>query len=243
MNFDKNHLQNALDTFTKTFQRVINNESPAIGGIVTPTGTTVMVENTSEKVIPSGAYMGNESLVTVMNPYCDMVRKLFKPLPTFQDQAHHATTGLVGETGELRAATDRTNIIEEVGDLRFYQVALQQQMPGAPGQIELTLEVTSSAQYSPTLGTVLDNLHIICADLIDLTKKPWLAKIDLPTFPIWQKLSLLEINLQYFVGEVLGMTMQEIEEANMQKLLKGKKARYASGVHSDEQMINKADKA
>ena len=66
--------------------------------------------------------------------YDDFVRQLFKA-DTFQMMAAHAAMGIAGEAGEFTDAIkkhimynkpiDRANIIEELGDLRFYMQAAQ----------------------------------------------------------------------------------------------------------------------
>lgn len=63
------------------------------------------------------------------------VARLAKKLPTEQDDLMHAAIGVAGEAGELLDAVkktwvynkplDRANVVEELGDLRFYMTALQ----------------------------------------------------------------------------------------------------------------------
>lgn len=62
--------------------------------------------------------------------YPQFVENLGKPMPRIQDELHHHTTGMAGEAGELLDATkkvwvydkpvDLENIVEEMGDLRWY---------------------------------------------------------------------------------------------------------------------------
>ncbi len=62
--------------------------------------------------------------------YPEFVDKLFKECETVALTLHHATTGIAGEGGELLDASkkcwiynkplDVANVIEELGDLRFY---------------------------------------------------------------------------------------------------------------------------
>jgi NTP pyrophosphatase (non-canonical NTP hydrolase) len=69
------------------------------------------------------------SSVNTEMPYADMVAKLFK-LDTAEMEALHAAIGVAGEAGELCDAIkkhviygkefDRKNVVEELGDLRFY---------------------------------------------------------------------------------------------------------------------------
>lgn len=65
--------------------------------------------------------------------YPEFVEKLFKHMATPADTLHHAATGMAGEAGELLDASkkhwaygkqiDVRNLIEELGDLRFYYQA------------------------------------------------------------------------------------------------------------------------
>lgn len=62
--------------------------------------------------------------------YPDFVENLGKPMNTAGEEAHHHTTGMAGEAGELLDITKKTwiyekpldveHIIEEMGDLRWY---------------------------------------------------------------------------------------------------------------------------
>lgn len=66
---------------------------------------------------------------TTLIRYDQFVRKLFKE-ESFKEMALHAALGICGEAGELgdaikkhvvyNKALDRDNIVEELGDLRFY---------------------------------------------------------------------------------------------------------------------------
>lgn len=70
-----------------------------------------------------------------MVSYAAFVDKLFKVMPTHADSMMHAAIGVAGEGGELAGAIkkawvygkplDRANVVEELGDLRFYMQALQ----------------------------------------------------------------------------------------------------------------------
>ena len=69
------------------------------------------------------------SSVNTEMPYSQMVETLFK-LDTAEMEAMHVAVGIAGEAGELCDALkkhviygkefDRANIVEELGDLRFY---------------------------------------------------------------------------------------------------------------------------
>lgn len=66
--------------------------------------------------------------------YADFVNRLFKQMDTSAASLIHATVGISGEAGELLDAAkkhwvygkklDLENIVEELGDLRFYYQAV-----------------------------------------------------------------------------------------------------------------------
>lgn len=70
--------------------------------------------------------------------YAKFVNGLFKQMGTPASSLMHATVGISGEAGELLDAAkkhwvygkelDRENIIEELGDLRFYYQAVLNQL-------------------------------------------------------------------------------------------------------------------
>lgn len=173
-----------------------------------------------------------------MNEYQLMVERLFKVNPSKGFMAHHATTGIAGESGELRAATGFKNAVEEIGDMHFYSTALGQVLTHRPGGIELTSEVTESVYALPTYTNVMDNIHIVGCELLDLTKKSWIYERDLPEYQIWQQLELLRINMDFFITEVLHTSWAYVEAENTFKLTK----RYPSGTYSNEQAIARKDK-
>lgn len=70
-----------------------------------------------------------------LRSYAEFVGDLFKCMDTHQQSCIHAAIGAAGEAGELADAIkkywvygkelDRANVIEELGDMRFYMQALQ----------------------------------------------------------------------------------------------------------------------
>ena len=86
-------------------------------------------------LIPSEMTKGELYFPAYINVrYDNFVRNLFKPM-TEPFMALHAALGVSGEAGELADAVkkeyiymkprDRKNIVEELGDLRFYIQAVQ----------------------------------------------------------------------------------------------------------------------
>lgn len=172
-----------------------------------------------------------------------MVADLFKKDPVPLNMLMHAVIGLAGESGEWRAATSFKNAQEEAGDFRFYMVAIRQRLSLRPGGIEETKEVIESPYYTPNHATVMDNIHIISCEILDLAKKSWVYGREVKQYEIWQQLALLEINFRYQCEEVMGVDIVlDVEDGNLEKLLKGDKARYKTGSYSDAQALARADK-
>lgn len=162
--------------------------------------------------------------------YPEMVRNLFKPLPTIGEQVHHATTGISGEVAELADAVTRENIIEEIGDLCFYCEALRQQL----GDVDPLAEGWKN-QVAP-LGNLMMTLSIIAGRMLDLTKKVWIYGKPLPVLPLTLELSMFE-GLLSQLCELLGTSIVEVQAINQAKLMK----RYPSG-YTNEAAIARADK-
>ena len=167
--------------------------------------------------------------------YTEMVAKLFKRDDNPIVMMVHAAIGIAGESGELRAATARENSLEECGDMLFYIEALIQQLPSMPNNFE-TLEGPDSPI---THATVVDNIHILSSEILDTIKKTWVYGRDLKELVLWDLLETLSDNVEYYITEVAGSTLQEVMNSNMQKLLT---KRYATGSYSDEQALARKDK-
>jgi hypothetical protein len=170
-------------------------------------------------------------MTTTRPTYFDFVKALFKPLPTIGEVAHHATTGVSGEVGELAEADSRKNIFEECGDLEFYLEALFQ-------AIGKTIPDTSFTSYIFLFGELIPRMHTAAARLLDLTKKSWIYQRDLPVDLIYtEALSFIFMLDSFYL--FIGTTREEIQGLNIDKLL----VRYEGMVYSDEAARNRADKA
>lgn len=174
--------------------------------------------------------------------YVDMVKNLFKKDESNVVMAMHAAIGISGEVGEIFAADSRQNMVEELGDLMFYMEALRQRLrTERSDNLYQTTEVADSPYNHPNESTVRSNLVIVSAEILDLCKKSWVYGKEFQDYKVSQFLLLLERNYLYFLSS-RGFLADEIAYVNMQKLLKGKNARYASGTYSDAQAQARADK-
>ena len=166
--------------------------------------------------------------------YVQMVNVLFKP-DTEINMLLHAAIGLVGETGELRAARSHEHALEECGDLLFYAEALRQRLPLVPEFYGFTKDAMRPVGHA----TAMDNMHIYACEILSVVKKHWVynRQLDIPQLSMW--LETFEISLHYYIEEMCGMSVESVQEANKNKLL-GK--RYSTGSYSDEQANARADK-
>lgn len=78
-------------------------------------------------------------------------------------------------------------------------------------------------------------------ELIDAVKKYVVYNKVLDRENVVEELGDLEFYMEG-VRQNLGITREETLEANLTKLLKGDKARYKSGVYTDQQAQDRADK-
>ena len=96
-------------------------------------------------LVPSEMTKGELHFPAYINVrYDNFVRNLFKPM-TEPFMALHAALGVSGEAGELADAVkkeyiymkprDRGNIVEELGDLRFYIQAVQNHYEISDGEV------------------------------------------------------------------------------------------------------------
>lgn len=170
--------------------------------------------------------------------YTEMVRNLFKHDDSKTNMVMHAAIGLAGESGEMRAAKDYKEACEEAGDMIFYLEALRQQLPPNHGNVELLTEVTSSPYYRPSHATVVDNIHIITCEILDVAKKSWVYGREIDSFKLGWMIELLQIQLDYYCTEYLGLTVPGVKYQNQAKLM----VRYEGGKYSNEAAIARKDK-
>lgn len=164
-------------------------------------------------------------------PYEQMVKDLFKKLPTIGEEAHHATTGIAGEVGELSEACSRENILEELGDLEFYVEALVQ-------KLDSPLILPEGMQFSgSTFGTSIIHLHSMASRMLDLSKKSWIYGRPLPVEHLRIEAGQFRQVLEGLYG-YLGTTQDEVRHLNQVKLMK----RYPTG-YTNEAAIERADKS
>lgn len=179
--------------------------------------------------------------------YKEMVSNLAKPgedivaslCPATAHRIHMAI-GISGEVGELLdcwegvEVPDRENLVEELGDIEFYFEGLLQ---------GYSLEQPSGMPHpeKPELGDPFLKCSILAADLLDTVKKEAIYRKD----PNMDKITSLVNGFRFQLNRIyesMQVTKEEAHVHNMNKLLKGKNARYAAGSYSDKAAQDRADK-
>lgn len=175
-----------------------------------------------------------------------MVAALVKPgeailetLTPLKVRLIHAAMGIAGEIGEIVDASGDEHFLEESGDILFFCRELRKQAdihPYAGKQHDLYPAPTS------TLSTL--DVTFQSGEIVDVVKriavynKPYSEEMKARLTAALDSLeSWVEGNL-----ERRGMSRAKALEHNLNKLLKGPNARYASGTYSDAQAHARSDK-
>jgi hypothetical protein len=170
--------------------------------------------------------------------YSVMIRQLFKPMATVNDQLMHAAIGVSGEVAELFSLNSWKNIVEECGDIEFYVEALKQQFE--PDFASAMVHRTLYKRESITLQNVFGNMAIIAGEILDLAKKSWVYTKELDRGKMTFHIMMLEMNLERMY-EILQLSRADIQHTNKVKLI-GPGGRFESGFYSDTAAIARADK-
>lgn len=171
--------------------------------------------------------------------YSEMIKNLFKPMATVNDQIMHAAIGLAGEiSGELFTVDSKKNLIEEGGDIEFYLEALKQQFE--PDFVAALAKPFAYNRDMITLGNVVQNLAIVSGDILDIAKKSWVYNKPLDRAGLTYDIVLVEMNLDRLFS-FFDVTREEVRHANQVKLI-GPGGRFESGFYSDGAAIARADK-
>ena len=178
--------------------------------------------------------------------YKQMVTDLAKPGQAIVDsltaaKAHclHMAVGLVGEVaGELTMNDSKENLIEELGDAEFYFEGLKQ----AYDIDELPTVIEGVDPRLSQMPSVLA-LVVLSGEIVDIVKKNVIYDKDVDLNKLVNHMSAFRMILDSIEGGMDEEVSHDIVlEANMQKLLKGDTARYATGSYSDDQASDRADK-
>lgn len=186
-----------------------------------------------------------------MNEYSQMVADLAKPgediiatLTPIKTHTLHMAVGLAGEAGELlehfcidplHISTDEGTldslVIEELGDAEFYFEGLCQSM-------RVTLDLTGTTSNNPLC---IPRYVVAATDILDLVKKMVVYNKDIDLGIFVNALTKVRVCLDQAYS-YYNITQQEALAHNVNKLLKGKNARYKEGEYSDEAAQLRRDK-
>ena len=151
----------------------------------------------------------------------------------------HAAVGIVGETIELRAFTDRKNFIEEAGDIEFYLEAQAQAIEYLDGRlpdIAFTLLTFADANADEIFNRIID-----CGGaIVDYAKKSWVYRKDVLSEKIFENVTLIRIYLDWLYIHFT-TSREEVQYENQVKLI-GPDGRFRDGFYSDLAAQQRADK-
>lgn len=202
--------------------------------------------------------------MTTQSDHTDLVARLAKPgadilknlTPTKIDLLH-AAVGIAGECSELlegyltaeqqfnSEGIDKTNLIEELGDIEFYVAQARRnlfverdELLGA-GRVEAAYDFRRGVPgYAGDLRVVFEWIAIQGGQVLDKVKKVVIHDKPLVVYDIAVQLDALDGWLvNAYVA--LGVSRDDVLAANVLKLTK----RYGSGSYSDQQAQKRADKA
>lgn len=160
--------------------------------------------------------------------YPTFVETLFKEMGSDSATLIHAGVGIVGEVGEYSIAcgrNDRTNALEELGDVAFYTQKIMNRFGWA-------WEEYYAQEESPSHASIFT----AACDVLDLLKKYWVYERPLEQDVFYR---VFVVYLNYFKRAMhsWGFTLEEVKLANMKKLAK----RYPNG-YTDAAARARADK-
>lgn len=177
-------------------------------------------------------------------PFPDMVKALFKATPGLTpahrptdyiaDSLMHAAVGIAGEASELILACtshDEENVLEELGDARFYMQAVWNYFGW---------EMASFSAAKVPASYPQDDLlcfSIAAGELLDVVKKVWVYNKPLDVLAIDNAMNIL-VHLYNALLVKYNLQDQQVQHANQSKLGK----RYPQGVYTDADAQARADK-
>lgn len=161
-----------------------------------------------------------------------MVAALFKPMGGHGASLIHAAVGMAGEIAELLEATDLDNIIEELGDWRFYREAAWQDLVK-----EGAFRPKSVVMVASWYGQTLTELAIWNGKFLDAAKKVWVYNKPYDIVGLTDLLMRCDAVMEQFIAQI-GVTWDLVDRHNMVKLSK----RYPKG-YTDAAAQTRADKA
>lgn len=141
--------------------------------------------------------------------------------------------GQVDENGN----PDISNVIEELGDASFF-------LEGIAQELNLNVEELKAGYIDADSAGPLTLLNAV-ESILDTVKKHVIYNkplTDENLATVGANVGAAQASIENLASS-LDVSMEDILEANMQKLLKGGTARYKTGTYTDDQAQDRADKA
>jgi len=186
--------------------------------------------------------------------YSEMVRRLFKPMGSEAADYLHCAIGITGEGLEVLSAytgmdsneIDRENVLEELGDARFYMERLFQLMHTKFEHFANVNDLECEKSYqleeiSEKFASPIDMFLVYAGEIQDQVKKLWVYNKQLDVILFYEAVNGLVYGYSALCREH-NRSEADVQQANMYKLSTGPKARYPLG-YSDSAAQARADKA
>lgn len=192
---------------------------------------------------------------TVQITHPELVTALLKPGAEIIDSLTpdkadllHAAIGISGEAGEILEAAvsvhpsrpNRTNMIEELGDIEFYLQGYRASLGVVRRAPDFILKPSLDSHIERASG-----LAIAASQLLDLTKK--VVVYNKPrTAELLVQIENSLITIEFWLERIripLSISRDDTIAANIVKLATGPNARYKLGKYSDQAAQDRADKA
>lgn len=183
---------------------------------------------------------------SLLSEHKAMVAKLAKPgedilTSLTPEKCHlwHMVTGVAGEAGEILDYQSDANLLEELGDMEFYLQALRVEfMP-----LEYEPPVAEDQHLKNMVAPPIQQVDIASSHLLDMVKKYVVYNKPLTEMvgKIVGAISDLDVHLA-ILYKTKNFTREQAWEHNLNKLLKGERARYSEGKYTDQQAQDRNDK-
>lgn len=168
--------------------------------------------------------------------YEDFVTSRVKWMGELPADMVHATIGISGELVELTNASDRTNLLEELGDLEFYCVHLE--LAFAKYGVSLIVDSKRAPDSTSGLVELLSECMLFAGELLDCAKKAWIYRKPIPEMLTHIRLNYLELRNNLEAIHSLLATSPSVLRANNEAKLR---TRYPVG-YSDAYAQLRLDK-
>ena len=177
---------------------------------------------------------------------CKDGEQITKSLDNKKSHSWHMATGISGECNEfLECANyfdetgifDQENAIEELGDIYFYLVGLV----NAHENLVIKHNPINNITGTETVLKIAININIAGGAILDAIKKHCIYEKEIDITLVQKNIDAL-ITAMYKAYYVIGISHDEVLQANTYKLIGGERPRYSTGSYTNKQAQDRADK-